>query len=161
MRLLKRNLRTIKYALYQSKTNIVENTQDAWETGEKALAYSQPVELECNVSSAMGRTAIEMFGDLRNYEKIIVTDDTNCPINEQSILFVDVPGEAVDGKYVYDYIVRRVAKSLNCIAYAVSHVDVSQLTIPAVPAPTPNEPEEPSEQEDDVNEQSHQTGTND
>ena len=124
MRLLKRNLRTIKYALYQGKTNIVEDTQDAWETGEKALAYSQPVELECNVSSAMGRTAIEMFGDLQNYEKIIVTDDTNCPINEQSILFVDVPGEAVDGKYVYDYIVRRVAKSLNFIAYAVSKAEV-------------------------------------
>ena len=156
MRLLKRNLRTIKYALYQGKTAATENTQDAYETGETVITYSQPVSLECNVSPARGSVLVQMFGDLENYDKVILTHDMNCPIDEQSILFVDVPGEAdpVTGTYVYDYIVRRVAKSLNVIAYAVSHVDASDLSIPAVPQPNDTvengEQEQEEEQGDDT-----------
>ena len=41
------------------------------------------------------------------------------------MLFIDKAPEFKDGKPTFDYTVRRVAKSLNAISYAVSKVKVS------------------------------------
>ena len=125
MRLLKRNLQTIYYAQYEDKTVIVDD--DGNQTGENAVVYSAPESLECSVSVARGSVMLEMFGNLDNYDRIIITDKLDCPIDEQSILFIETPAESdpATGAYLYDYIVKRVAKSLNFIAYAVSKVDLS------------------------------------
>jgi len=57
---------------------------------------------------------------------VIVTDDLTCPIDENSVLFVDkLPEYSEDGTPLYDYVVKRVAKSLNAIAYAIQKVNVS------------------------------------
>ena len=57
---------------------------------------------------------------------MIVTDDLLCPIDENTVLFIDKePGYTEDGTPLYDYIVKRVARSLNSISYAVSKVSVS------------------------------------
>ena len=57
---------------------------------------------------------------------MIVTDDLSCPIDENTVLFIDKEPEYDDnGNPLYDYIVKRVAKSLNSISYAVSKVTVS------------------------------------
>lgn len=51
---------------------------------------------------------------------------TNCPIDENTLLFVDKEPEfGNDGNPLCDYRVRRVAKSLNSISYAISKVTVS------------------------------------
>ena len=61
-----------------------------------------------------------------NYDKVIVTDDMDCPIDENSVLFVDrEPETSLDGDLLYDYVVRRVSKSLNYISIAISKVRVS------------------------------------
>ena len=49
----------------------------------------------------------------------------DCPIAEDTVLFVDKNPEYKDGKPLYDYIVKRVAKSLNSISIAISKVNVS------------------------------------
>lgn len=60
------------------------------------------------------------------YDKVLITDDTNCPIDENTLLFVDKEPEfGNDGNPLCDYRVRRVAKSLNSISYAISKVTVS------------------------------------
>ncbi|MBR1749979.1 MAG: hypothetical protein IJ740_18945 [Ruminococcus sp.] len=124
MRLLKRNLSKIHYCLYVNSSPIIDD--DGYATGEMDIEYSEPTEFECSVSAATGYAQTEMFGNLENYDKTIITDDMTCPIDEHSVLFVDKEPEFdTDGRPLYDYIVRRVAKSINNIAYAIRKVDIS------------------------------------
>lgn len=124
MKLLKRNLSTIHYCLYEGSEPILDD--DGNETGEDKITYSEPVEFECSVSAATGYSATEMFGNLENYDKTLITDDMECPIDEHSVLFVDKEPEFdTDGRPLYDYIVRRVAKSINNISFAIRKVDVT------------------------------------
>ena len=96
------------------------------ETGERILHYSKPICMLANISPASGITQTEQFGNLENYDKVIVTHETDCPIDENTVLFIDKePEYSVMGTPMYDYTVRRVAKSLNHIAIAVSKVNVS------------------------------------
>lgn len=122
MRLLKRNLVPIWYCLYQGKAPLRD--ADGNETGESVTVYSNPTRLLCNVSPATGHAQIETFGNLESYDKVLMTADMNCPITENSVLFVDSAPSGTS-EMGYDYVVRRIAKSLNYIAIAVSKVKVS------------------------------------
>ena len=110
-------------------------------TGESIVLYNDPVRMHANVSWATGQSNIEQFGNLENYDKVIVTSDVDCPIDENSVLFIDkepeytsvithVPSavtatEETVSVPVFDYIVRRVAKSINSVSIAVRKVTVS------------------------------------
>lgn len=63
--------------------------------------------------------------NLDSYDKVLITDDMSCPIDENTVLFVDSKPGYRQGKPAFDYTVKRVAKSLNTISYAVSKVKVS------------------------------------
>lgn len=124
MKTMKRNQVPFWYLLYDKK----EGLTDEWgnETGEFAVIYKPAVQMKANVSAATGYAQVEQFGNFAGYDKVIVTDDLSCPIDENSVLFVDKePEYAKDGAPLYDYIVKRVAKSLNSVSYAVSKVSVS------------------------------------
>ena len=124
MKLMKRNQSTIHYCLYTGRTALTD--ADGNETGEYKVGYSEPIELKCNVSPATGYAQIDTFGKLDSYDKVVVTDDMNCSIDENTVLFIDKEPEFdVNGKPIYDYTVRRVARSLNVVSYAVSKVKVS------------------------------------
>lgn len=121
MRTLKRNKRRFYYCLYGTEVELTDG--DGFYTGETAIGYGAPVECWANISPATGQSNTEMFGNLTDYDRVIVTDDMNLPIDENTVLFIDkTPTNGADG---YDYIVRRVAKSLNSIAIAIRKVDVS------------------------------------
>ena len=107
-------------------------------TGETEVTYATPVKIRANVSPATGQSNLEMFGNLTDYDRVVVTDQVSIPIDENSVLWIDAaPTEnGVDG---YNYIVRRVARSFNSVAIAVRKVDVE------VPTPTETE-DEPSEE---------------
>lgn len=125
MRLVERNKTTIYYRLYQGM-ELVKDEQ-GYETGEKVVAYDDPVAIRVNVSPATGHSSIEQFGTLEGYDKVVVTEDMTCPIDEHSVLYVDSePVTDEEGKVTnaYDYIVKRVARSLNLISYAIAKVDV-------------------------------------
>ncbi len=124
MRILERNKSTFYYLLYTSKTPVLDD--EGYETGEQDVEYGEPVEMRANVSAATGQSQVEQFGNLENYDKVIVTDDMTCPINENTVLFIDKePSYDEQGKPQFDYTVKRVAKSLNSISIAVSKVKVS------------------------------------
>lgn len=123
MKLMKRNLSTVHYCLYTGRIPLTD--ADGNETGEYKVGYSDPVELKCSVSPATGYAQVNMFGNLESYDKVIITDAMDCPIDENTVLFIDKSPEFVDGQPTFDYTVRRVAKSLNTISYAVSKVKVS------------------------------------
>lgn len=114
MRNLKRNNRSFTYELYLGKVAIVDS--EGFETGESAPTYADPIEMSANVSPATGTAQIEAFGSLDSYDHVIITHDIDCPINEETVI-------RYDGKR---YVVRRVAKSLNSIAYAISEAETSE-----------------------------------
>ena len=121
MKTLKRNQTTIYYANY-TDTNDLTVTDEYGNTllsGEKGSSYTEPVAIDLVVSPATGVTMEEMFGDLSDYDRVLVTEK-GCPINEHSKLWIEAPTTCP-----HDYIVKRVARSLNFVAYAVSRVEVS------------------------------------
>ena len=117
MRCLQRNKTPFYYAPFVSRERVGN--------GYKPV-YGDPVAMRGNISPATGSTSVEQFGNNVEYDKVIVIDDPNCPIDENSILFVEVePTTNASGDYVYDYIVKRVARSLNSVSIAISKVKVS------------------------------------
>ena len=147
MRDLKRNQTEFWYCL------LIPNTQEAIvdeygnETGELIPSYKKAVPMRANISPATGQNQVEQFGNLDSYDKVIVTCDMGCQIDENTVLFIDklpeytevqtheiIEGQALyaDDEIVektyelpkYNYIVKRVAKSLNGISIAVRKVDV-------------------------------------
>ncbi len=124
MKLLRRNLSTICYCLYKGREPILD--EDGHETGETRILYQRPKRLRCSVSPAAGSAQAYLFGNLTAYDKVLVTDDTACPIDENTVLFVDKrPAFSEDGVPLGDYRVRRTARSINYISYAISKVEVS------------------------------------
>lgn len=124
MKLMSINQRYFYYALLLRQDPIY----DEWgnETGETKLVYANPVKMMANISAAGGASQVEQFGNLTGYSRVIVTSDMSCPIDENTVLFIDKEAEfSDDGTPVYNYVVKRVAKSLNSISYAVSEADVS------------------------------------
>lgn len=96
-----------------------------YEIGETE-SYAEPVRMYANISPATGRVQAELFGNLENYDRVIVTKDMSCPIDEDAVLCIDRPPTySADGKLMYDYRVRRVARGLHGIAIACRKATVS------------------------------------
>ena len=146
MKALKRNKQPFSYCTVQTdqsgeavKREIVDEYGNC--TGQYIVMYNTAVATEANISPATGQSNTEIFGNLENYDKVIVIDDVNCPIDENSVLFIEkavsytsvttynatavtTTTETVSVP-VYDYIVKGVAKSLNSVSLAVKKVRVS------------------------------------
>lgn len=147
MRDLKRNQTEFWYCLLNPNTQEAIVDENGNETGELIPSYKKAVSMRANISPATGQNQVEQFGNLDSYDKVIVTCDMSCPIDENTVLFIDkrpeytevqtheiIEGQALyaDDEVVektyelpkYNYIVKRVAKSLNGISIAVRKVDV-------------------------------------
>ncbi len=125
MRCMVRNKTKIYYASYIGETEIADEYGNI--TGEYTLAYGKPTKTFGNVSAAQGEMQSRQFGESESYDKVIVLDDIDTPINEYSILWVDtLPHLNEDGstETSHDYVVKKVARSLNGVAIAISKVDV-------------------------------------
>ena len=115
---LARNQQTIYYALYSGTTEAQDT--DGLYTGDWEETYADAVAIEATVSAARGTSDIDLFGLNESYTKTVIVDDTDCPIDEASILWIDANPDTDE----HNYEVVRVAKSLNHITYAVQKVDV-------------------------------------
>lgn len=124
MKNLERNNKEIYYCLYagfQEKEDEYGNL-----TGEAIEQYEPHKKLEVNKSEATGNSNAEQFGVNVDYDKVILTHNLKCPIVETTVLFVDKKPEYDDnGLPLYDYVVKRVSRSLNVIAIAIKRVDVT------------------------------------
>lgn len=124
MKTLDRNCRTFYYALYTGMTDVVDSSN--YKTGEKTKTYGTQTAMKANISPARGATDLEIFGEDLNYTRTICTDDVNCPITEESILWIDTaPCDHLGVPYPHNYVVTQIAKSINNIMYAIRKVDVS------------------------------------
>lgn len=126
MRLMRRNKVRFFYANYIDKIPMTD--ENGYQTGEYRVVYSNPVECLGNVSSARGEVVTRQFGEDESYDRVIVMDDPKMPIAESSVLWIEtMPTILSDGTTdtPYDYIVKKVAPSINSISIAVSQVNVS------------------------------------
>jgi len=125
MRTLLRNQRKFYYALYGEKSSLTDSY--GYDTGEEVVTHGNPVLCRANISPASGETVAQQFGGDESYDKVIVTE-LDLPIDEYSILWVDtMPTLKQDGSTdtPHDYVVRKVAKSINSTSYAISKVKVN------------------------------------
>lgn len=133
MRCMERNKVKFFYALYERKEPIVDEYGNT--TGEFEVIHENPMEFSANISAAKGETQTRQFGENEAYDKIIVMDNLAPPIDEYSVLWIDTTPQldetgalATDeeDKVItpHDYIVTKVARSLNGVSIAVSKVKV-------------------------------------
>jgi hypothetical protein len=128
MRLLSRNLSPIWYSLYEGDEMVT--TTDEWGntlmTGEHKVSYADPVKIKVSVSAASGDAQEDMFGTNITYSKVMIVDDHKCPIDENTVLWLDSePVFDDEGNPVYDYKITAVARSINFVSYAISKREVS------------------------------------
>lgn len=134
MRCMNRNKVKFYYALYESREPIMN--QYGKPSGQHKVIYGNPIEEYANISAAKGETQTRQFGENESYDKVIVMDLDTPSIDEYSILWVDTePQLNEDGSLAvndkgevitpHDYVVKKVAKSLNNVSIAISKVTVS------------------------------------
>ena len=135
MRCLLRNKVRFFYALYDKKEEIIDEYGNL--TGEYSVTHGNPVECYGNVSAARGEMVPCLFGENEVYDKILVLDNASPKIDEYTVLWVDtIPKINKDGSLSknsegetdtpYDYIVKKVARSLNSVSIAIRKVDVRE-----------------------------------
>lgn len=134
MKCMSRNKVKFFFALYESKTPITDEYGNV--TGEYEVQHGNPTEFHANISAAKGETQTRQFGENETYDKVIVMDGDAPPIDEYAVLWVDrIPQLDENGDLAvnekgevitpHDYIVKKVAKSLNVVSLAISKVSVS------------------------------------
>ena len=134
MKCMSRNKVKFFYALYEGKTPITDDYGNV--TGEYDIQHGKPTEFYANISAAKGETQTRQFGENESYDKVIVMNNGAPPIDEYAVLWVDrTPQLDEEGNLAvnekdevitpHDYIVKKVAKSLNVVSLAISKVSVS------------------------------------
>lgn len=107
MRNFKRDQFTIYYALFQEDSAV-----DKY--GNRIGGYTTPTRLKISLSAAKGDSNYNVFGKDTDYDREMVTTDTDCPINEYSRLWI-----GVDTSKTYNYVVTKVATSKREKRYAI------------------------------------------
>lgn len=134
MKTMERNKSRFFYSLYKEK--VPKTDEYGNDTGEYEIIRDNPIEFSANISAAKGETSTRQFGESESYDKVIVMGNDAPPIDEYTVLWVDsTPQIEEDGTLTlndngevvtpHDYIVKKVAKSLNSVSIAISKVTVS------------------------------------
>lgn len=113
MRDLKRNQQTVWYSLAVPNGATDRN-------GNSIIKYEEPIKGKFSLSVNTGEASMEAFGRNVDYDREMITHNTDCPINELTRLWI-----GVETSEPYNFIVSKVAPSLNCIRYALTQVTTS------------------------------------
>lgn len=126
MRSMTRNRRTF----YEASLNSVTMGQDKdGNYTEEVYTYSNPKKREGVITAANGEAVTQLFGTDERYDKVITLNLGEDYLAIGSVLWVDTMPDIDEdtGKTdtPYDYIVVKVANSLNFVSVAIRKVDVS------------------------------------
>lgn len=120
-----RNKIPFYFATFKGKTEVLDEYGN--NTGQYEVSYENPIKSYANISAAKGETETMQFGEHIDYDKIISMEKNQAQIDEFTVLWVDVePVFEPDGstKTPHDYIVKKVATSINGVSIAISKVSV-------------------------------------
>ena len=122
MRILNRNKTSCYYALYQGREP--RKNDAGLFNGTSKLLYSDPVLFQANVSAAKGETATRQFGEDEGYDRTIVCG-LDVPVDEYSVLWIGIEPYKDGERTPWNYVVKKVARSINSVTIAVRQVSVS------------------------------------
>lgn len=131
MRLLARNKKKVWFANPTSVTPVTDS--DGLRTGSYTMAYGTPTLARMSVSvssgannlGSQGMAEINPFGITSAYTHRMTTEDMNCPITEESLIWYrKTPGETFN-EVPHNFKVVRIAYSDNHVTFYVKEVDVS------------------------------------
>lgn len=120
MRSFRANQQPVFYKLLLGQEEIID--QDGNATGNFLPIFSEIKTAMLCVSPNKGSTEQNQFGTLADYDRTMTTADTACPIDENSVLWLD--GMEIRGPY--NAIVRRKALWKNSVQYAIKNVTVGE-----------------------------------
>lgn len=147
MRLLKRNKQALWFANPVGNSWVVD--EHGLKTGEKQITYGEPIMARMSVAissgannlGSQGMAELERYGLITGYTHRATTEDMNCAMGEESIIWFGVPHEhtvqsqqIVNGEtqtvettelLPHNFKVVRKAVSLNHLIYYLKEVDVS------------------------------------
>ena len=106
MRSLRRNQKTIGYALYKGRQDIFD--ENGFMTGEKGPSYGKTKAVKATISNVGGRISNTAYGKFDDYDITIVIDDTKIPFDEKSIFWIDVPLSTA-----HDYEVTKINRTFD------------------------------------------------
>ena len=115
MRCLKKNQQKIYYKQYLNKYEIVDENGDF--TGTYDLAYGELQTLLANVNSGNDLVMLNEQGLVSKYDRLMIVDDINCPLTEESIVWIDR-----DTSLTHNYVVIKKQASLNHIVYGLKEI---------------------------------------
>ena len=113
-----KNLNRNKQQIYHSEylgTKVPILDDGGFETGEYTTSYSEPAEFWINVSPPDGEMYADAFGGITNYDRVMSTNNVQCPIALGSRIWYKLS----DTEKPFNYEVVAVADSLNVIRYAI------------------------------------------
>lgn len=88
----------------------------------QAPVYSETFSERMGQSAAKGTAESAIFGNLLDYDRTLTTKHLDCPMAENSIVWLD---GAVPENNPHNYIVLRKAVTNNYVVYAVKRVEVT------------------------------------
>lgn len=124
MRTLRRNKTEFWYANYLGKEEILK---DGKRTGQFKVKYSNPIKTAENISAARGSSDDALFGIQTDYDRTITSCSKDFDLSESSVLWVEKRPEIdIDGSTdtPWDYVVVKVARSINSVTAAIRKVSV-------------------------------------
>lgn len=128
MHTLNRNKQDVWFA---NRTGRVPVIEDGRRTGEYNETYSAPTKLRMSLSissgannlGSQGMAEMQRYGITTAYTHRMVTEDMNCPITEESIIWYRrTPGEYFDS-VPHNFKVVRKSASLNHMIYYLKECD--------------------------------------
>lgn len=130
--------RNKQYLWYANPTGSSYRTDsNGLKTGEKTVSYGNPVKARMSMAlssgannlGSQGMAELQRYGITTGYTHRAVTDDMDCPMNEESLVWYNIsPTKIVDNKEVavpHNFKVVRKAISLNHVIYYLKEVDVA------------------------------------
>ena len=147
MRLLSRNKQTLWFANPSESAYVVDD--NGLKTGEKTITYGTPKSARMSIAissgannlGSQGMAELERYGIVTGYTHRATTEDLNCEMGEESIVWFGVPHERtvqsqqlVNGEMKtvettellpFNFKIVRKAKSLNHLIYYLKEVDAS------------------------------------
>lgn len=125
MKCLKRNKRSVYFCNYLNKEEIIDEL--GYRTGNYRVVYTDPIEIKAYVAPSTGDSKSEQFGSNLEYDKVLIIDDMDCTVDEDSVFFIDKEVEYDEqGEPLFDYIPRRIARSLNHLQISLIHANVGE-----------------------------------
>lgn len=125
MKCMQINKRPFWFAEYIRREEVKDEYGNV--VGYKSI-YDKPIQSKANFSPARGQTESMIFGSSESYDRVLVADRSMPFLKETTVLWIDTTPELKPDGFTdtpHDYIVKKVADSLNGFLYAVKKVDVS------------------------------------